>query len=324
MVGIHLLFKNERRIPDIYFAGLILTLCIRIGKSVLYYFFPETDQMVLQLGLSACVFIGPFFYLYLKALNQQKNTFEKKDAYLLFALLIGVSVVGVIYPYRVYPEYWNPEIVQGIYVVWAIFLILGLIQAYKLLGGKLFLFWNLKSEQQYLGIILFGITFITVTYQLALYVGFTYLWGAFIFSVIFYVIAFRALSKEKSVTPKSSNRKLANGEEMFAQIQDLVSGERLYLKQELKLEDISNRTGFSRHDVSQVLNDIYGFGYTHYIRELRVNESKQLIASRPELSLEGIGYEAGFKSKSVFFEAFKKTVGCTPATYKKRLESQDL
>ena len=48
-------------------------------------------------------------------------------------------------------------------------------------------------------------------------------------------------------------------------------------------------------------------------------EAKDLIKSRDELSLEGIGYEAGFNSKSAFFEAFKKVTGQTPAAFKKAL-----
>lgn len=322
VVGAYLLFRKERTISDVYFAGLVFTLCIRIGKSVLYYFFPETDRIILQIGLSACTFIGPFFYLYIKALHQNQKRFKRIDILLLFILLTGVSIVGFLYPYRVYPEYWNHGIVGWIYLVWGVFVILGIAQAYKLLGKHILSFWKLRGEQQYLMVILIGVVFITLTYQLALHIGFTYLWGAFIFSVLFYVLAFRALSKGKSITPKPMVRKLVNGEQMLNQIDRLMKEEKLYAEQDLKLEDIANGTGLSRHEVSQVLNEIYIHGYAHYVKELRINEAKHLIATRPDLSLEGIGYESGFKSKSVFFESFRKMVGSTPAAYKKQLELQ--
>lgn len=322
IVGVYLLVRKERCVSDIYFAGLILALCMRIGKSVLFYFLYDIDRIILQLGLSACIFIGPFFYLYIKAVHQQQKQFRKGDLVILLLLLILISTVGVFFPYRIYPEYWNPYIVQGIYFISVSFVVLGMIQAYKLLGSKLFLFWRLKGEQYYLITICAGIIFITLSYLSALHIEFTYLWGAFIFSALFYLLAFRALSKGKSITPKLSGKKLDNGNQLLEEIDQLMDVRKLHLKQDLKLDDIAKQAGLSRHLISQVLNETHGGGYTQYIKELRVNEAKRLIASRPELSLEGIGYEAGFRSKSSFFDAFKKTTNLTPSAFKKATEDR--
>lgn len=319
-VSTYLLFRKERKPSDIYFAGMILMLCIRIGKSIHYRFFPETDRLILQLGLSACIFIGPFFYLYIKALKTRQKQYQVKDVFLLLFLLIAITVVGLLYPYRSNPDIWNTVIVQGIYSVWALFTLFGLYQAYGLFKQTA---WKSAGEKQYFIVILCGIVFITLTYQLALHIGFTYLWGSFIFSTLFYVLAFRALAAGKSITPKAPTARLIDGGSMLEQINELMDQEKLYTKQDLKLEDIATRTGLTRHEVSQVLNETYGHGYTHYIKELRINEAKELIATRPDLSLEGIGYESGFKSKSVFFEAFRKLVGSTPAAYKKQLDAQN-
>ncbi|MFK7951581.1 MAG: helix-turn-helix domain-containing protein [Ekhidna sp.] len=322
IVSIYLFTKKERSVSEIYFAGLIFTLCIRIGKSVVHSFFPDTDKMVLQLGLSACIFIGPFFYLYLKSIREQQSKFNKKDLGLLAILLVGISVFGILFPYKTYTHYWNPETVQVIYFVWAIFIVLGVIQSYKIVGSSLFTFWKLKGEQQYLMVIVIGVAFITLTYQFALFVGFTYLWGSFIFSILFYVLAFRALTKGKSIAPKPIVKKLNNGEGILDKVNRVMEQDKLYLRQDLKLEDIANKTAITRHILSQVLNDVYGHGYAHYIKEMRISEAKKLIETRSDLSLEGIGYEAGFKSKSVFFESFKKIVGCTPSAYKKEVDGK--
>lgn len=319
LVSTYLLFRKDKKLADIYFAGMILMLCIRIGKSIHYRFFPETDRLILQLGLSACIFIGPFFYLYIKAFKNRQKRHQTKDIVLLVLLLIAIIAVGILYPYRSNPDLWNTIIVRGIYLVWALFTLFALYQAYSLLKQST---WKSTNEKHYFQVILIGIVFITLTYQLALHIGFTYLWGSFIFSILFYVLAFRGLATGKSITPKTPTIKLIDGELMLQQIKELMQHEKLYRKQDLKLEDIASGTGLSRHEVSQVLNETYNYGYTHYIKELRIKEAKELIATRPDLSLEGIGYESGFKSKSVFFESFRKMVGSTPAAYKKQVETQ--
>lgn len=320
IAAFYLLTKKNRSISDVYFAGLVLMLCIRIGKSVLLFFFSDVDQLILQVGLSACIFIGPFFYLYMKSLRKVQQEITRNDRLQLQLLLAGIVVVGLIYPYASYPEYWNPEIVQGIYVVWAIYFLLGIREAYLLIAPNAD-FESFKEHEKHVITIVLGVSLITFSYQLALHVGFTYIWGAFIFSFFFYLLGIRALLKIKPIVPQSKPRKIEGGEAILEKINALMDTKRLFTNQNLKLEDIAKQLGVNRHVVSQVMNEVYGDGYAHYIKSYRIAEAKQLIKTRTELSLEGIGYEAGFKSKSVFYESFRKLVGCTPAGYKKQLET---
>lgn len=320
LVSVYLLFKRGRSISDIYFSGLILSICIRIGKSVLLYYTDPTDPLILQLGLSACIFIGPFFYLYLKSVSNRGERIQRKDRLLLASLFIIITGIGWIYPYKTFPEYWNPEIVQVIYGVWAIFIILGTIKAYTLLGNQLFMPWKLKGDRQYLASIVIAVLLITITYQLALYVtSFTYIWGAFIFSGSFYVLGFRAL-RNKTVAAKPPTKSIEKSDEILNQLNRLMKDEKPFLNQELKMDDLAKRLGISRHVLSQVLNETSANGYNNYIKSYRVEEAKELISTNEHLSLEGIGYESGFKSKSSFFDAFKKIEDCTPAEYKKRVK----
>ena len=239
----------------------------------------------------------------------------------LLLLLLAIASVGLIYPYASYPEHWNPEIVQGIYVVWAIYFLLGFREAYLHVTPAIYNLRALREDQKYLVIIVLGVTLITVSYQLALHIGFIYIWGAFLFSFFFYFLGIRALFSIKPIVPQSKSKKLEDGEAILERINALMDTERLYANQDLKLEDIAKEIGANRHLISQVMNEVYGHGYSHYIKNYRIAEAKELIKTRAELSLEGIGYESGFKSKSVFFESFRKLVGCTPAVYKKQFET---
>jgi len=319
LVGIFLIVRRSRAVSDKYFGGLILALSVRIGKSVFFHFSEEVDRLILQIGLSACVFIGPFFYLYAKSLRKNEQNFNRLDILILLVLLAAIVIVGAIFPYRTFPEIWNGNIIYWIYGTWILFTLLGLFQSVKLIKTRTTLPQKVGGNEKYFGVIVFAVSFITTTYQIALFSGIAYIWGAFIFSFSFYYLGGRAFFSRKSITPKILHP-LENSSELLKQVDDLMDKEKLFLHQGLKLQLLAEQAGMSKHLLSRVLNEEYEHGFSHYVKEHRVNEAKQLIRSRPELSLEGIGYEAGFSSKSAFFEAFKKIANSTPAEYKKEVE----
>ncbi len=321
LLSVYLLSKKQKQAADIYFGGLVLSLCIRIGKSVLAYFHEDTDALIRQIGLSACLFIGPFFYLYLKSVIKEESRVLKKDLYMLLALLIVMVTLGIIWPYRTRPEAWNPTMVQGIYVIWAAFLIAGLAQVMSIIKKGFTTPALLTFQERYLIGIMVSTLFISFTFQFALFIkGFTYIWGAIIFSVSFYYLAARALLVKKPVVPRSSAPPpLDNATQLMARLNQLMDEEKPYTNQRLKLDELAAMLDMSRHTLSRLLNEEYKHGFAHYIKQHRVDEAKRLIQVRHELSLEGIGYEAGFNSKSAFFEAFKKIALSTPAAYKKQV-----
>lgn len=318
LTAAYLIFKKLATVADRYFGGLILALSIRIGKSVFFYFELGTDRLLLQIGLSACIFIGPFFFLYAKALVKNDQVFKKSDLTFLGSLLILIVAVGIIYPYRVHIQVWTEMIIQGIYLVWVVFTLLGLKHIATLLKTGAGRSGKRSSNQRYILAVTIAMLFITGTYQFALFIqGFTYIWGAVAFSFTFYYLLVRVLLKNTSVAPKSSNPPLENGQELLRQVNTWMEEKKPFVNQKLKLDQLAADMGLSRHLLSRVLNEEYPFGFSQYMQEYRINEAKELIASRPELSLEGIGYEAGFNSKSAFFQAFKNIVKCTPAEFKK-------
>ena len=317
LLGFCLVIKTKNTIIDRYFGLLLLALSIRIGKSVFFYFDREVDLLILQIGLSACVFIGPFFYLYSRALQQHEQDFKRKDGLLLLGLLVAIVGIGLRFPYRSFPEIWNGYIIYGVYAIWILFTLLGLYFSGKMLRGVIFSPKKMTGRQQYVAATTVAMLFITCTYQAALFVGVTYIWGALIFSFTFYYLLGRALLTKRSVTPKAPAQLLENGTELLKRVNDLMERQKPFVNQRLKLDELAVLADMSRHTLSRVLNEVYKHGFSHYIKEHRVNEAKQLIATRPDLSLEGIGYEAGFNSKSAFFEAFKKIANCTPAEYKR-------
>ena len=317
IVSIFLVVNKSKRIADVYFAGVLFALSMRIGKSIYFYFNEEVDLIILQIGLSACAFIGPFFFLYMKALYTAQNTFKKVDLLLLSILAVLVISIGLVYPYASYADVWNESIIYGIYACWGQFTVLGLIYVIKFMRKKSdqhIGHWT--ANQKYVLYISIAMLFITLTYLNALIIGYTYIWGALIFTFSFYYLAIRMFIPEKKILPQSTSPTLENGEHIFAEVEEIMSEQKLYTNKKLRLDDLAKHTGLPKHTLSQLLNETYPHGFSHYVKQYRVEEAKKLILTRPELSLEGLGYESGFNSKSSFFDAFKKIAHATPAEFK--------
>ncbi len=317
LLGLFMLFKKKRQLQELFFAGLLLSLCIRIGKSVFYYFNRDADLLILQVGLSACVFIGPFFYLFVQSLSRNQKQVSNFSKYLLPGLLLAIILVGLVFPYRTSPEMWNGYIVYGIYLVWLLFALLGCVNAWKLLSaGKL----KKGDRQLFIGIVV-GFLFITTTYQLALFIGITYIWGSLIFSFTFYWLSLRFILGKKSFFPKPTEAPTGDTS-MVGKVDQLMQIEKPFLQQGFKLEDLADLSDIPKHTLSRLLNEAHPGGFAHYVQQFRVAEARSLIEHQTHLSLEGIGYEAGFKSKSAFFEAFRKITNTTPAAYRKSLSDE--
>ena len=321
LVSLFLLGKKKSSLVDQYLGALLLVLCIRIGKSVMYYFDLAGDKLILQIGLSACLFIGPLFALYMRHQDEVKKKYIFAERVFLLVLLIGIGGIGLAFPYRVYPDYWNGWIIETIYSVWLIFVGLGLwwaLPKFQKIWQKRFR-WT-EEERSFL-IVLGGIVFITATYQSAYHIhGFTYLWGALLFTGCFYYFMYTEL-----IRPKKRQRvsKVATDEQsdqlQFERIDQVVTDQQLYQQPTFKLEDLAEAVELSSHEVSRILNTTYPKGFPHFINEKRIAKAKKLIQTKDHLSLEGIGYEAGFNSKSSFYATFKKMIGQTPAQYKRSL-----
>lgn len=95
---------------------------------------------------------------------------------------------------------------------------------------------------------------------------------------------------------------------------------RVYLRPDLTLPDLAQELGLPRSHLSQVVNERFGCGFSELLAEHRVRHAEAILAD-PEaehLTVESVGYRAGFNSRSAFYDAFKRTTGLTPAAYRSR------
>ena len=94
--------------------------------------------------------------------------------------------------------------------------------------------------------------------------------------------------------------------------------ERLYLDNDITLPKLAEQTQLSIHKLSYLLNNDFGQNFYQFVNGYWIEEAKRLLLDpkKSHLSIEGIAYEAGFNSKSVFNTTFKKTTGFSPTDFK--------
>ncbi|MBP7498349.1 MAG: AraC family transcriptional regulator, partial [Chryseobacterium sp.] len=296
----------------------LLVLSIRIIKSVFFYFNPQLSNIFIQIGLSACILIGPFLFLYLKSYsNQEKSNWTIHT----IPFIIGITILGIFYPYIEHRKIWSNWIVTGIYFQWLIYIIASF-KYLKPIFKKLKAKEKLKDLDVWLLSIYFGVVVIWLAYKFGAYAS--YIVGALSFSFVFYLILLLVIFRNSRETTffqeKEKYKNKAIDQEtlnLMEQKLSIIVEKELFLDPNLTLEMVAKELQVTKHLLSQYINETLGKSFSSLIKEYRVEKAKQLLQTESNFTIEGLGYDSGFSSKSTFFTAFKKITGSTPSEYQK-------
>lgn len=104
----------------------------------------------------------------------------------------------------------------------------------------------------------------------------------------------------------------------LGELEKLMREEKIFENENLSLGLLADTLELSSHQLSELINTAFGFGFSRYIREQRVAEAQQLLIDDRESSVLAISMMTGFKSQSNFYAAFREITGEAPGTFRKR------
>lgn len=129
-----------------------------------------------------------------------------------------------------------------------------------------------------------------------------------------------AIGETKSSKYEKSSLSEEMKEGILKDILVLMEQEELFKNPQLVVDDIAEKIHTNKKYISQVINEKLNKNFYQFVNEFRVNH---VIKSMDDpryrnYTLEAIGDESGFNSRSSLITAFKKVTGRTPSDFKKQ------
>ena len=351
-LGILLLILNYKHFRSTYFLGLFLFLF----SLKLVNFIPKglnIDQIYPELFLLPFNFswlLFPIFFIYTQKVSIFSD--QKIKYWLLYPGIVSFALQLVIYylPYAtklaIVQSFWHELVftILGICYSWVIGIwnlkllnqhrtevqnTFSLIEHKVLVWARIFLIYSLSTS---------------VIIHLLFYISPENFYFKIIFSVFdliaIYWVAFNGviqqnvlsiLDKKETGIQYQDTLAITNDTNKIAKTEDLktlmehidsyMKSTEAFVRTELTIIDLAEKLKVHPKRISTSINTIFNQNFNSYVNQLRIKKAKSLLADQSSdyFSIEGIGKEVGFHSKSAFYSAFKKVTGTTPNKYKERI-----
>jgi len=131
------------------------------------------------------------------------------------------------------------------------------------------------------------------------------------------------LESKNNASEKASYSKSGLTDDKIERLAKLLTvhmkAEKPFLNEDLSLALLAEQSKISQSHLSQVINQHFQVNFYDFVNRYRVEETKARLSSSDfdHLSVLGIAFECGFKSKSSFNRYFKKYTGVSPSEFKK-------
>ena len=106
--------------------------------------------------------------------------------------------------------------------------------------------------------------------------------------------------------------------DIFQTATEALTTEQLFLKKNIKINDLAIHIGHSEKIVSKAINKHTQLNFNAFINNFRIEYSKELLTSGKfdHYTLEAIADESGFSNKVSFNQAFKTQMRMSPSEFR--------
>lgn len=106
--------------------------------------------------------------------------------------------------------------------------------------------------------------------------------------------------------------------QMFSTIESIMIEQKLFLNSNLTIYELAKAAKISSRKISQSINQVKSQNFSEWVNSYRIEKAKGLLQeiSSSNYTIEGIGYDSGFNSRSAMYLAFKKITGQSPGDFK--------
>ncbi|MEO0571181.1 MAG: AraC family transcriptional regulator [Bacteroidota bacterium] len=328
-----LLKKNKQRFDWILFVWfLVFSLHLSLKFEFEFNAVVLSDVLIMTLGFLH----GPFFWVYSRdILEGGKYPMDLVHFLPFFLFLMASFLIG-----NVHDPVWEVVIlipkllVLGIYPLWVLRLIKSKkTQKESSINSALGHNYLWIKTAAYVFLISLGVSVVRLLTELLVGVSYFEFLDILRYVLVLTIMGFFGLKYgtvyrpvEIQSTPKKGKYKDSPlGEDKMGDIHRTIEHffleNKSYLNPKFSLSELSEATKIKKHHLSQVINSEMNTKFYDLVNSKRIDYAIDLIKQRnhDELTLEGLGYECGFNSKSVFFQNFKKYTGKTPGNFKKEI-----
>lgn len=348
--------KESREKSFNIFQGLMLVAiagCL-LEVALMYSGYIIHSLHLVDFSEPLALLIGPFFYLFVKALTKGKPTKKTIWTHLAFPIIYTLALIPFLIassnvkynawmnayhpgaplrPWNLNYDPWmfklteyHTELVLISLVLYVVLSGLVIIKAFR---EKASSFWS--PDTYALKILRNGVVQIFLFLLLILVVKIfneedtgDHLSAAFgallVYAMSFSVIKNSSFFKQIPITEdkkyKSSSLSIEERDRLANVIEEIMAAQKPYLTSDFNLPALAQASRSSVHSISQVINEKFEKTFFEWLAEYRINEAKVILKKSPHLKIEEVAEQVGYNSKSSFNTTFKKITGLTPSEYR--------